>query len=103
MIFEIIITDHAEADLRSILYYIAFDLKSPENAEGQLHRLEEAILSFESMPERFREYDRDPWKSRRLHIMAVDNYCVFYTIDKLKMTVTIIRVMYGAMDFDTQF
>lgn len=35
--------------------YIAFELQSPENASGQLDRLEEQILSLDTMPERYRK------------------------------------------------
>ena len=35
MIFEVEISDQAEADLRGIFEYIAFTLLAPENATGQ--------------------------------------------------------------------
>lgn len=38
MIYEVITTDQADADLRSIYEYIAFELLSPDNAAGQLER-----------------------------------------------------------------
>lgn len=102
MIFEIEISDQADADLRSIYEYIAFELQSPENAEGQLDRLEESIMGLEQMPERFREYENEPWHSRGLRIMPVDNYCVFYIPDEENAVVTVIRVMYGGRDIETQ-
>jgi toxin ParE1/3/4 len=34
--------------------------------------------------------------------MAVDHYCVLYISDKEKAVVTIIRVMYGGRDIETQ-
>ena len=44
--------------LRGIFEYIAFELQSPENASGQLDRLEEQILSLDTMPERYRKYGK---------------------------------------------
>lgn len=102
MIFEIEISDQADADLRNIYEYIAFALQSPENAGGQLDRLEESIMSLDQMPERFREYENEPWHSRGLHIMPVDNYCVLYIPDAESAVVTIIRVMYCGRDIETQ-
>lgn len=102
MIFEIEISDQAEIDLRSIYEYISFELQSPENARGQLERLEKSIMSLDKMPERFREYESEPWHSRGLRIMPVDHYCVFYIPDREKAIVTIIRVMYGGRDIETQ-
>ena len=40
MIYDIVISDQAEIDLRGILEYIAFELQAPENASGQFDRLE---------------------------------------------------------------
>ena len=45
MIYDIVISYQAEIDLRGIFEYIAFELKSPENASCQLDRLEACILS----------------------------------------------------------
>lgn len=102
MIFEIEISDQADADLRSIYEYIAFKLQSPENAGGQIDRLEESIISLEQLPERFREYENEPWHNRGLRIMPVDNYCVLYIPNAENAVVTIIRVMYGGRDIDVQ-
>lgn len=102
MIFEIKISDQADADLRGIYEYIAYELQSPDNASGQLDRLEESIMSLDQMPERFREYENEPWHSRGLRIMPVDNYCVLYIPNKENAVVTIIRVMYGGRDMDNQ-
>lgn len=102
MIFEIRISDQADEDLRGIYEYIAYELQSPDNVSGQLDRLEESIMSLDQMPERFREYENEPWHSRGLRIMPVDNYCVFYIPNEEDAVVTIIRVMYGGRDMDTQ-
>ena len=70
MIYDIVISYQAEIDLRGIFEYIAFELKSPENASGQLDR----------------------------HVF----YLVLYIPDDDTQVVTIIRVMYGGRDVDTQ-
>ncbi len=41
MIYAVITTDQADADLRGIYEYIAFELLSPDNAARQLGRLED--------------------------------------------------------------
>ena len=43
MKYDVTFTEQAENDLRGIFEYIAFDLLSPENAAGQLDRIEEKI------------------------------------------------------------
>ena len=102
MIYTIKVTVQADNDLRNIYEYIAYELQSPENAGGQLNRIEKCIMSLKSMPERYRFYDREPWKSRGLHIVPVDNYCILYIVDNGNMTVSIMRVMYGGRDINTQ-
>jgi addiction module toxin, relE/stbE family len=102
IIYEVVTTEQAESDLRGIYEYIAFELLSPENAARQLDRLEENILGLETFPEKFRGYEKEPWKSRGLRVMPVDNYLVFYISDKEAETVTVIRVMYDGRDVDNQ-
>ena len=70
MIYEVEVSEQADRDLREIFEYIAFELQSPENAIGQLNRLEEQILSLDAMPKRYRKYEKEPWKSRELHITS---------------------------------
>ncbi len=102
MDYDINISDQAELDLRGIFEYIAFELFSPENAISQLTRLEKAIEKLGSFPERGRRYDKEPWKSRNLRMIPVNNYCIFYIPDKETLTVTVIRVMYGGRDIEKQ-
>ena len=54
------------------------------------------------MPERFRVYDREPWSSRNLRVMPVDNSLVFYIPNHQVKTVTVLCVMYGGRDIDAQ-
>jgi len=63
--------------------------------EKQFFRIEDAIYSLVQMPERFRQYEKEPWLNRNLRIRPVDNYIIFYTIDNSKCEVTIIRILYG--------
>ena len=102
MNYEVRLTTQAENDLRGIFEYIAFVLQSVQNAAGQLDRLEQSIASLDQMPERFRVYENEPWRSRNLHVMPVDNYLVFYIPNHEEQTVHIMRVMYGGRDADRQ-
>ena len=102
MIYEVEVSQQADSDLRGIFEYIAFELQSPKNASGQLDRLEKQILSLNTMPERYRRYEKEPWKSRGLRVLPVDNYVVLYIPDSDKKVVTILRVMYARRDIDHQ-
>lgn len=102
MKYDVILTKQAEDDLRGIFEYIAFELLAPENAIGQLERIEDKVLSLSDYPEKFRLYEREPWKSRNTRIVPVDNFVIFYIPDKDKAVVTVIRVMYSGRDVDKQ-
>lgn len=102
MKYMINITVQAKFDLRSIYEYIAFELVSPENAAAQLNRLEESIMKLDFMPLRFKEYEHEPWESRGLRIMPVDNFAVMYIPNEETAVITIIRVIYGGRNIDEQ-
>ena len=102
MIFNVVTSIQAEEDLRGIFEYITLELLSPENAEKQLERLEKQILSLDEMPERFPRYGKEPWHSRGLRFVAVDNYIVFYLSDVEEQVVTILRVMYSGRNIEEQ-
>ena len=98
MNYKIKMTAEAEADLRSIFKYIAVNLQSVMSAAGQLEGLEKAVNSLGQLPERYRVYEKEPWRSRNLHIMPVD----FYIPNNEEYTVTVMRIMYGACDIDSK-
>ncbi|SEF92269.1 toxin ParE1/3/4 [Eubacterium ruminantium] len=102
MKYDVTLTEQAESDLRGIFEYIAFDLLSPENAAGQLERIEEIIMSLGDYPEKYNRYDREPWKSRNTRYVPVDNYVVFYIPDIDKNVVSVIRIIYCGRDIDKQ-
>ena len=98
MNYSVEVTHQALSDLRAIYEYITFELKSPQSASSLLSRLENQIMALDTLPERHRIYGIEPWKSRKLRIMPVDNYCIFYIVNNDTLTVQIVRVMYGKRD-----
>ncbi len=58
MSWRVEVSDAAHDDLRDIYSYIAFELRSPENARNILRRILEQIATLDEMPERFRPYPR---------------------------------------------
>lgn len=100
--FNIQVSKQAENDLIGIYEYIAFELQSLKSAKEQLDRLEKGILSLEQMPERYRVYEKEPWSSRNLRVMIIDNFVVLYIPDEQKNIVTVVRVMYGGRNIEKQ-
>lgn len=102
MRFEVELTERADRDLRNIFLYIAVDLQSPDNADKQVKRLWNAILSLDELPERYRRYEDEPWHSRGLRILPVDNYNILYIPSLEERIVRIMTVMYGGRDISEQ-
>ena len=91
--YEVNVTDEALDDMEKIYEYIAFELLSPENAMGQYNRIADAILTLDSLPDRFALFESEPEHSWGMRRMVVDNYLVCYIVDSGIVTVT--DVLYG--------
>lgn len=102
MKYQVFITEKAEEDLNSIADYLIYKLNAGENALKQIDRIEQTVSSLEEMPERYRVYDKEPWKNKNLRVAVVDNYLVFYITDNDDKTVTVIRILYGRRDIEEQ-
>ena len=99
MNYTVKILPSAIEDLQQIYNYIAYELQSIINAENQLNRIQEEISKLDFMPESFKLYEKEPWKSRGLRFFSVDNYIVFYIVNNNSKEVNVLRVLYGRMDF----
>jgi toxin ParE1/3/4 len=98
MIWKVGYAESARQDLRDIREYIADILLEPVVAAKQIRRIMDAADSLDHMPLRHRLYDKDPWCSRGLRVMPVDNYVVLYLSEESRHIVTIIRIIYGGRD-----
>ena len=101
MSWNVEIADAAYQDLRDIYAYIAFELRSPEDARNVLRRILSEIATLDEMPNRFRPYPREPLASQGVRVMAVGNYCVYYVArDEV---VSVGRILYSHRDTDAVF
>ena len=93
MIYKVELTQQAKQDLRDIYEYIAFTLLEPGIARNLTRRIVAGLKSLEEMPGRFPLYGEEPWKSRGLRRINIENYSGFYLI--AENTVPVIRILYG--------
>jgi toxin ParE1/3/4 len=100
MTWNVAYTEDAEQDLQDIFDYISGFLLAPATAEKQTDRIMDAVDSLDNMPFRYRLYDKEPWRSKGLRVLPVDNYAVFYLPDKETQTVSIVRIMHGRRDVE---
>ncbi len=78
MIYNIVYSDMSKKDIDDIYRYIAYSLLVPNVAKKQIARIIDAISTLETLPHRYKLYDKEPFKSRGLRWFRVDKYIVFY-------------------------
>ncbi len=100
--WTVVYTEQAERDLRSIFEYIAFSLLEPEIAKNQSRRIMDMVEKLNETPLRYHLYEKDPWHSKGLRVLPIDNYLVFYLPVEAKITVVVIRIIYGGRDIEEQ-
>ncbi len=61
-----------------------------------------AVRTPDHMPERYKVYEEEPWKSQNLRYFPVDNYLVFYLPRKETGVINIVRIIYGGRDIKRQ-
>ena len=91
----VLLSDPAEADIEGIYAYIADTLLEPVTAWRQIERIYNAIFTLDEMPERCPLLMDEPWHSRGLHRLIVDNYSVIYEINEPTDTVSVIAIFYS--------
>ena len=100
--WNILYTEQAERDLRDIFEYIAFSLLEPGIAKKQTRRIMNRIAKLNDLSFRFPLYEKEPWNSKGLRVLPVDNYLAFYLPVETQKAVAVIRIMYGGREVDTQ-
>lgn len=101
MSYIIHITATAERDIIRAADYIEFTLKNPTAAEHLLDVATEQINSLADLPEKFRLVDDPVLASWGVRFIIVNNYLAFYTIDKEKQMVIVVRFLYQKSNWNS--
>ena len=94
--YNVEITPEAESDLRGTYRYIAGEKESPPAAFRLVCLIYGEIAKLDTMPERFPVWRNEPWKSRGVRSMEVENYHVFYLVEETTLRVIALRVFYNS-------
>ena len=105
MNYEVVISNQAEEDIALIYSHILYDFKSRINAEAFLNRIYSEIRDLSFMAGSHHLYPNEPWYSEGLHYFSVNNYSIFYTVqkvenDKIDGIASVAQVAYGKRDLD---
>lgn len=99
-IYQVIYSPEAKDDLKSIYRYIAFELFSKKGAREQMNRIRKNIRELDLFPEKYVQVQWEPWASMGMRQMPVDNYIVYYLVDKETKLVMIDRIFYNGRDVE---
>ena len=98
MRYSVMLTPHATAQIGEAVSYISKVLLVPETAKAWADYLEKEIKSLDTLPERYRRIEEEPWRSLGFRVMVVKNFNVYYFVDDEKKTVWVTAVIYGKRD-----
>lgn len=101
MKFKVEYSSEALDDLRGIYAYIAFRLKERKTAADLAAHIRKEVRTLNELPDRYAPVDWEPWASMSMRHFAVDNFLVFYLVDRETKSVRIVRILYGGQDIES--
>ena len=96
--YKIIIMPDAEEDLVELRNYIADVLLARDTARNYIRTIRKEIGSLSELPARYKPVDDEPWHSRGIRRIIVNNFFVYYRIDEEHKRVYILNVIYARRD-----
>lgn len=92
-------TPKASEDLEQIYSYISRKLFAEIAAGNLLEKIESSIMRLKYYPYSGSFVLDEPLKSRGYRKLIVDNYLVFYLVNEPEKQVVIMRILYGAQNY----
>lgn len=94
-------TPKAGEDLDEIYFYISTKLTAEIAAENLMDKMEGAILRLKEFPFSGSYVLDELLKRRGYRKLIVENYIVFYLLNEEEKQVVIMRILYGASNYQT--
>jgi toxin ParE1/3/4 len=98
--YQVEFTSKAIADLEQIYVYIANELFNPDAAQRLLYKFEKQIMILSSYPFSSNIVQDSYLRKKGYRKLVVDNYLVFYLVDEISSKVRVMRVLYGAQQYE---
>ena len=95
---RVVLAERAQADIRNVHDYIAFELRLPESASVHTGRILDVIGRLAIFPEKHPLCQIDGLKDMGLRVVPTGRYRVFYKIVEKSNVVLIVRVLYARRD-----
>ena len=100
--YKLILSNAAYLDLEQIYAYISKTLSSPNAANNLMNKIESKIKDLQDFPISSPFCNDESLKLKGYRKLVVNNYIVIYNVDELIETVNIIRIFYGASNYERQ-
>lgn len=98
-IYSLKFTPKASEDLEYIFIYISRNLFAEIAADNLLERIESSIMRLKNFPYSCSLVMDEPLKNRGYRKLIVDNYIAFYLVNEPEKQVVIMRILYGAQNY----
>ncbi len=98
--FTLKFTPKAYEDIEEIYNYISGSLFAEVAANNLLEKIEERVMKLEEFPFSCNYVSDEVLKSKGYRKLIVDNYLVFYIIDEKNKKVVIVRILFGAQNYN---
>lgn len=98
--FNLKITPAAENDLDEIYNYISNSLLAPISAQNLMDKIEDNIKMLCDFPYKCELSRNELLRQKGYRKLIVDNYVALYLVDEQRKAVIIVRVFYGAMNYE---
>ncbi|WP_068965176.1 type II toxin-antitoxin system mRNA interferase toxin, RelE/StbE family [Desulfosporosinus sp. BG] len=92
-------TPKASEDLEQIYSYISEDLFADAAAHNLLEKIERNIMKLRYFPYSGSFVLDELLRNKGYRKLVVDNYIVFYLVNELERQVVIMRILYGAVNY----
>lgn len=98
--YKLKFTQIANDDLDQIYRYIAGHLNAEKAAADLMDAIESSIMRLKDFPHSGSPVTDDILNSRGYRKLIVQNYIAFYLIDEVEKQVVIMRVLFGARQYE---
>ncbi len=98
--YELRISDSAERDFDSIIYYISTLLDEGVAATRFVDKVDEAYKQLISNPYVYSVTDNLRLQGEGYRKIVIGKYLLMFTVDEERKCVFVHRIFYGAMDYD---
>ena len=91
----------ASEDLEQIYIYIAEKLFADVAADRLLNKIEDSIIRLINFPYSGNFVSDELLNSKGYRKLIVDNYLVFYLVNEIEKQVVIMRILFGAQNYQS--